>query len=275
VDAARFKAFEVAGWNDRASTYEQLVARATAMAIEPLLDAAEVTAGTRVLDAACGPGALAGAAAARGARVSGVDFAEGMLERARRRHPGIEFIHGDVENLPFGDAAFDAVVAAFVVNHLPEPERGAAELARVVRPGGRVAVAMWGPPDEVAILGLPHRAAAAAGLVEDAVVPPGPSSERFTDAGELQHLLGGAGLEDVEIRGVRFALPVANLDELWDGILGGTVRTAAVLGTAGAAEREIARAALARLAEPHRTRDGYELPIAIRIAAGRRPIAIR
>jgi SAM-dependent methyltransferase len=271
VDAARFKAFEVAGWNDRASTYEQLTARATAMAIEPLLDAADVTEGRRVLDAATGPGALAAAAAARGAHVTGVDLAEAMLETARRRHPDVEFVHGDVEDLPFDDAAFDAVVAGFVVNHLPEPERGAAELARVVRPGGRVAAAMWGPPDEVGILGLPTRAAAAAGLDAGAAAPPGPSAIRFTDADELHRLLRDAGLEDVAIQEVVFTLPVANLDELWDGVLGGTVRVAAVLASANPAEREIARAALARLAEPHRRRDGYELPITIRIAAGTRP----
>jgi SAM-dependent methyltransferase len=270
-EGARFKAFEVAAWNERASTYEQLVARATAMAIEPLLDAARVTPGHRVLDAATGLGAIAAAAAARGAQVTGVDLAERMLATAQRRHPQIDFVYGDVEDLPFADASFDAVVAGFVVNHLPAPERGAAELTRVVRPGGRVATAMWGRPDDVAILGLPHLAASAAGLEASAAMPPGPSSLRFTDAEELSRLLRGAGLEDVAIGEVAFTLPVANLDELWDGVLGGTVRTSAVLRSAQPAEREIARAALARLAQPHRRRDGYELPITIRVAAGQRP----
>ena len=179
-----------------------------------------------MLDVGSGLGDLAAAAAARGARVTGCDLAEGMVAAARERHPGIEFVQGDVEALPFADGEFDAVLAAFVVNHVPDPERAAAELTRVSR--GRVALAMWGPPDEVALLGLPARAVVAAGL-GDAAVPEGPSSDRFTDAGELTRLLAGL---DVELREVRFALPVAGLDELWDGVLGGTVRTAARLAAA-------------------------------------------
>jgi SAM-dependent methyltransferase len=257
-----FKAFEAAGWSERAATFETLVARATGEAIEPLLDAAGVGAGVRVLDAGCALGTLAAAAARRGARVTGVDLAEGMLAAARRRHPEIEFVVGDVEALPFGDAAFDAVLAAFVVNHLPDPERGAVELVRVTRPGGRVAVAMWGPLDEVALLGLPT--AAAAGL-DDRAVPAGPSAERFTDAAELTGLLTGAGLADVELREVRFTLRAAGFEELWEGMLGGTVRSAARL----AAAPDRARAELARLAEPLRSGDGYELPTLVRIASGR------
>ena len=260
-----FKAFEAAGWSERAATFETLVARATAHAIEPLLDAAAVTAGTRVLDVGCGLGSLAAAAAARGARATGVDLADGMLEAARRRHPELEFARGDVEALPFADGSFDAVAAAFVVNHLPDPERGAAELARVTRSGGRVAVAMWGPLDEVALLGLPTAAVTALGLGEDAV-PAGPSAERFTDAGELTALLTGAGLADVTLREVSFTLHAAGFEELWAGVLGGTVRVGTRLATAP----ERARAELERLAEPLRAGDGYDLPTLVRIAAGQR-----
>jgi SAM-dependent methyltransferase len=251
-----FKAFEARGWSDRAGTYSALMARATALAIEPLLDAAGVTAGDRVLDVGTGPGDLAAAAAVRGARVTGVDLAEGMLAEARRRHPGIEFRQADAERLPFADGAFDAVLAAFVVNHLPEPERAAAELARV---GRRVALAMWGPEDEVAILGLPARAAAdlAAGA------PPGPSSTRFTDRAELAALLG----PQARVEEIRFTLGVDSFDELWDGVQGGTVRTAARLANAAPEQRERARDTLRRLAEPHRDGSGYALPITIRIAS--------
>jgi hypothetical protein len=161
------------------------------------------------------------------------------------------------------------VLAAFVVNHTPNPERAAAELVRVTRAGGRVAVAMWGPPDEVALLGLPARAVTAAGLDRTAI-PEGPSSLRFTDAGELTGLLGGAGLGPVELRELVFTLHVGGFDELWDGVLGGTVRTAARLTAASGEEGARARAELANLAEPYRAGGGYELPTTIRIAAGRR-----
>jgi SAM-dependent methyltransferase len=266
VSGEGFKAFEAAGWSARAATFETLMARATAAAVEPLLDAAGAGPGTHVLDVGSGLGDLAAAAAARGAHVTGVDLAEGMLAAARERHPDIEFVHGDVEALPFADGRFDAVIAAFVVNHVPEPEVAAAELARVSR--GRVALAMWGPPDEVALLGLPADAVTAAGLDRSAI-PEGPSSLRFTDAGELTGLLGG--LHDVRLREVRFDLPVASLDELWAGVLGGTVRTAARLADATPEQRDRARAELARLAEPHRRGAGYALPTTIRIATGSCP----
>jgi SAM-dependent methyltransferase len=262
----QYKAFEAAGWSERAGTFETLVARATAHAIEPLLDAAAVTAGSRVLDVGCGLGDLAAAAAARGAAATGTDLAEGMIEAARRRHPGLELVHGDGEALPFDDASFDATLAAFVINHMPDPERGAAELVRVTRPGGRVAVAMWGPFERVAVLGLPARAAAAVGVADDDG-PGGPSSTRFTDAGELTRVLEGAGVEDLTLAEIEFTVRAAGFEELWNGVLGGTIRTARRLVAGGAAARE----ALERIAEPYRDGDDYVLPTLVRIAAGRRP----
>jgi 2-polyprenyl-3-methyl-5-hydroxy-6-metoxy-1,4-benzoquinol methylase len=255
VNADAFKAFESEGWNARAGTYDALMARATSLAVEPLLDAAGVGPGVRVLDVGCGLGTLSAAAAARGADVTGVDLAEGMLAEARRRHPSIEFLLGDAEALPFADGAFDVALGAFVVNHLPQPERAASELARVA---ARVALAMWGPEDEVAILGLPAQAAADL----TAGVPPGPDSRRFTDADELAALLGAASVTEVKT-----TLHVASLDELWDGVRGGTVRTAARLAAATPEQLAAARTRLTDLAEPHRTTGGgYALPITIRIA---------
>ena len=247
-----FKAFEAHGWSARAGTYDALMARATAVAIDPLLDSATVQRGMRVLDVGCGLGALAAAAAARGAAVTGVDIAEGMLAEARRRHPDIEFVRADAESLPFGDGAFDVALGAFIVNHLPDAEAAVAEMTRVAR---RVALAAWGPQDDVAFLALPSRAAAQL----DAAVPPGPSSERYADPARLAALVGG------RVQELRSTLHVDSLDELWDGIRGGTVRTAARLDAASHEDRERARAALTRLAEPHRTAAGYDLPLTILI----------
>jgi 2-polyprenyl-3-methyl-5-hydroxy-6-metoxy-1,4-benzoquinol methylase len=86
--ADEFKAFEAAGWSRRASTYGRVIGAITARFVEPLLDAAGVGPGMRVLDVATGPGHVAGAAAARGAEPVGVDIAEGMLAVARDQRPG-------------------------------------------------------------------------------------------------------------------------------------------------------------------------------------------
>ncbi len=105
--------------------------------------------GDRVLDVACGSGNLALPAARSGAIVTGVDIAPNLLEQARERAKAenltIQFDEGDAENLPFKDAAFDTVVTMFGAMFAPRPERVSAELVRVCRPGGRIAMANWTP----------------------------------------------------------------------------------------------------------------------------------
>src|SRR5215218_10209868 len=126
--ADAFKAFEAEGWAAKADRYDLLTGQVTRRVVEPLLDAAEVGPGARVLDIATGPGHLAAAARDRGAVATGVDIAEGMLALAAARHPEVDFVPGDAESLPFGDTSFDAVVGAFVLNHLPHPETAVAEV---------------------------------------------------------------------------------------------------------------------------------------------------
>jgi SAM-dependent methyltransferase len=105
--------------------------------------------GVRVLDVACGSGNLAIPAARAGAVVTGVDIATNLLEQARARAAAeglaIQFDEGDAESLPYADAAFDEVVSMFGTMFAPRPELVAAELVRVCRPGGRVAMANWTP----------------------------------------------------------------------------------------------------------------------------------
>jgi len=98
-----------------------------------------VRRGDAVLDACCGTGDLAIAAQRAGGRVTGLDFSEQMLVRARGKSDSVEWVLGDVTALPFDDASFDAVTVGFGIRNVPDLEAGLAELARVVRPGGRVA----------------------------------------------------------------------------------------------------------------------------------------
>jgi len=270
-DSRAFKAFEAAGWSRNAVGYGALTGRITAHVADPLLDAARVAGGTTVLDVGCGRGDLCAAAAARGARPTGVDLADGMVAAAREAHPGIDFRVGDAEDLPLATAAFDAALTAFVVNHLPHPERAAAEWRRVVAPGGRVAVAMWDQPERVAFLGLLDAAMDAARVERGLLLPPGPPAYRFADDAELRALLDGAGLEAVEVGAVEFAYTIADLDELWDGIKTGSVRTAAQLRALDDDERARVRGALDELLEQRRSTGGLELETAVKIAVGISP----
>jgi SAM-dependent methyltransferase len=109
-----------------------------ALAVEP---------GTRVLDVACGTGGVALRAARAGADVVGIDISSDQLEKARRaahdERLEIRFDEGDCQELPYGDAEFDAVASVFGAIFAPDHQRTASELARVCRPGGRLALTAW------------------------------------------------------------------------------------------------------------------------------------
>jgi demethylmenaquinone methyltransferase/2-methoxy-6-polyprenyl-1,4-benzoquinol methylase len=102
--------------------------------------AAVVRPGDRVLDVCCGTGDLALAAAEAGGKVTGLDFSEAMLVRARRKEPALEWVSGDALALPFADDSFEAVTIGFGLRNLADAEHGLAELRRVLSPGGRVAI---------------------------------------------------------------------------------------------------------------------------------------
>ncbi|HEY7352215.1 MAG TPA: class I SAM-dependent methyltransferase [Terriglobales bacterium] len=109
----------------------------------------EIKPGSRVLDVACGTGNAAIPAARAGGRVTGVDIATNSLEQARKRaaeeNLNIQFEEGDAEELPYKDEEFDVVISMFGAMFAPRPERVAAELVRVCKPGGLIAMANWTP----------------------------------------------------------------------------------------------------------------------------------
>jgi SAM-dependent methyltransferase len=117
ADPTAFRAFEQASWESLAGPYQDAFGRLTTPVIGPLLDAARVGPGIRVLDVATGPGYVAAAAIQRGAQVVGLDFSEAILAEARRHQPGVDFRAGDAEALPFPESSFDAVVMSFGLMH--------------------------------------------------------------------------------------------------------------------------------------------------------------
>jgi SAM-dependent methyltransferase len=157
-----------------------------------LVEAAGVDAGDRVLDIACGTGNAAVEAAARGAHAVGVDFEPALLDVARSRAPLIEWLEGDAAALPVGDGEFDVVLSAFGVMYAPDHEAAAREIARVARPGGRIALASWTPGSLMPALG---------GVLAPYLPPPPPGSgppSRWADEDELAGILSGAGLALVD-----------------------------------------------------------------------------
>lgn len=125
------------------------IAKSYAKGAEEFVRGLNLKPGMRVLDVACGTGNLAIPAARLGALVTGVDIAPNLLEQARatakREGLTIQFDEGDAESLPYDDASFDAVITMFGAMFAPRPELTAAELKRVCRPGGFIAMANWTP----------------------------------------------------------------------------------------------------------------------------------
>jgi len=269
-EAEAFKNFEAEGWSAHAETYGGLTGAITSRLAESLLDAAGVRSNWRVLDVATGPGYVAERAAARGARAVGIDLAEGMLELARQRLPGVELLRADAEELPFDDASFDAAVGAFVINHLPHPQRALAEATRVVASGGQVAFSVWDRPERMRVIGVVKEAMETAGVDPgDALPRGGPDPYRFADEGEFRALLERAGLVGVVVRTVELTHLVAGAEELLRGLLGSSVRTATMLRALDEAAWHRTRAALERKVEPYRVSDGaLELPVAAIVASG-------
>jgi demethylmenaquinone methyltransferase/2-methoxy-6-polyprenyl-1,4-benzoquinol methylase len=167
---------------------------------------AVVRRGDVVLDACCGTGDLAIAAARAGGRVTGLDFSEPMLERARRKAPELEWVRGDLLELPFGDASFEAATVGFGVRNVDDLQGALSELRRVLGPDGRLGILeITRPRGPLAPF---YR------LWFDGVVPllgkllPGGSAytylpasvRRFPGPAELTKMIEAAGFRDVRVR---------------------------------------------------------------------------
>lgn len=146
VDLAAIKARQQTMW---ASGDFAVIGTTLQLVGESLCEAAELDAGSKVLDVACGNGNAALAAAHRFCRVIGLDYVPALLERARERavaeRLSVEFVEGDAEQLPFPADSFDAAISTFGVMFAPDQLRAAREMTRVVRSGGKVALASWTP----------------------------------------------------------------------------------------------------------------------------------
>ena len=265
-----FYDFEHAGWERASEHYVDAFAALTTQTAEPMLDAAHVARGTRLLDVASGPGVIAAAAAARGADVSGLDFSAAMVAEAKRRHPGIAFREGDAEALSFDAGSFDAVVMNFGLLHLARPDTAIAEAHRVLRRGGRYALTVWAPPEEAVGFGLVLAAVTEFGN-PDVPLPEGPPFFRFSDQAEFRRTLDHAGFSDVQVRTLTLTWRLSASDAVFDAISRGGVRTAAVLRAQTPATLESIRAAVRQGVERYERGGAFLVPMPAVLASGRKP----
>src|ERR1700733_9149707 len=134
-------------WGTDPQAWAELAEAHNQPLFEAVLDAAGAGPGTRLLDVGCGSGLTLVLAAERGATPTGLDISPGLLDVARDRLPDADLRAGDMEFLPFGDAAFDAVTGVNAFQFAGDPRRALREAARVTRPGGRVVASLFAAPE--------------------------------------------------------------------------------------------------------------------------------
>ena len=223
------------------------IARSFAPGAEEFIARLALRPGETVLDVACGTGNLAIPAARAGARVTGIDIAPNLIAQARleaRTVRHVTFEVGDAEALPYMDGQFDTTVTMFGAMFAYRPARAAAELLRVTRPGGRVAMANWTP---AGFIGQMLR-------VHTSLVPPPPGVPSPLGWGEedvVRERLGGGTTSLVCTRRtleLRFSFPPAAVTELFATCYGPTVTTLRATDPDGASRL---RAELTRLFQQH------------------------
>lgn len=203
--------------------YEPYVGRWSRLVAAELLAWLAVPPGLRWIDVGCGTGALTGAIAslARPAGVVGVDPALPFLSFGRRAldHPAVRFVAGDAQALPLASACADVVVSGLALNFVPRPERAVAEMGRVARPGGRVALYVWDYAGRMALMRRFWDAAAAL----DPAAAELDEGRRFPlcEPAALQGLLRDAGLREVEARAIEIPTRFRDFDDYWGPFLGG------------------------------------------------------
>jgi SAM-dependent methyltransferase len=205
---------------DDGAAYERYMGRWSQLTGEMFLDWLAPRSGLRWLEVGCGNGVFTEMIAERcdPASVHGIDPSEAQLAFARTRPASrlARFRQGDAMALPFLDYTFDAAVMPLVIFFLPDPARGVAEMARVVRPGGIVTAYAW----DMVGGGFPYESLQAEmrGLGVAVPVPPNPGASRI-DA--MQELWTRAGLEVVDTREINVQRTFADFDDYWATILGG------------------------------------------------------
>jgi SAM-dependent methyltransferase len=265
-----FHDFEQAGWERAAEHYSDAFGSLTAQTIRPLLEAAGVTAGTRVLDVATGPGSVAAAAAKLGASAVGVDFSSQMVALAREHHPSLVFEEGDAEALEFADSRFDAVTINFGVLHLARPDTALAEASRVLMTGGRCAFTVWAKPEISVGFGIVLRAIERLGRL-DVPLPEGPPFFRFSDSSESIRSMLAAGFVDPRVAQVPLLWQLPSAGALFDAFANGAVRTAALLRAQTEDALVDIHTAIVEEASAYRRGEVIELPMAAVLTSGTKP----
>lgn len=263
-----FIAAEKQGWHDRADAYADHTALATIQIIPALLAALALRPGQHLLDVACGPGHVAGAAAALDVTAQGVDYAPGMVAAAQTRFPDLSFAEADAEALPFADGSFDAVACNMGLFHMGNPPRAMAEATRVLRPGGRFAFSQWTAPADSELYA--RLFAALTDIADMSRADPAPNAYALSDQQQTFQMMQDAGLTDPSATRLDTTL-IARGDDFFAFFMQFGVRVPLIVQAQEAKVQARLRDRINADMAPYKTVNGYEVPMPSLVYAGTKP----
>jgi SAM-dependent methyltransferase len=249
-----------AGWERQRPLFLQ----STHLVSERLVELLDPRPGETILELAAGPGdtgLLAAGALAPGGRLVSTDVASVMVEAARRRAAElalgelVSFAVEDMESLSFADASFDGALCRWGLMLVPDMQAAATEIARVLRPEGRIALAVWADPDDNDWMTAAGRSALELGLVERPD-PDAPGPFRLAREGALESLLTEAGLAVERVEDVSVTWRAASLDAWWEIARDTSRSLAVILESTTAEDAEAIRAGAERRLERYVEADG-------------------
>jgi SAM-dependent methyltransferase len=235
-------------WGTKAKDWSSIQEQIFAELYEGVFDALRIEPGTQLLDIGCGSGLATRIAAQRGATVNGFDASEGLLDLARNASSTVSYRAGDMEQLPYDNGTFDVVTGFNAFQYAESIPAALREARRVVKPGGRVTMAVWGPPEN-----CEHAATLrAAGSCLPPPPPGAPGPFALSGNGIIEDLMRDAPLSPIESGSVNCAFAYPDADTAWRGIssAGPFIRAIQHAG-----EPAVKAAAFASL-EPYKTPSG-------------------
>lgn len=269
-------------WNRVATGWEkwdEMFDRSMAFLNHRLIADVRLRQGQQVLDLGSGtgyPALLAAQVVGPQGRVVGIDLADDMLAAARRKagrlgRSNVEFRTGDVTTLPFPSGSFDAVTSRFCLMFLPEIPKAVAEIARVLKPGGYLAAAVWSGPDKNPYLRIPLNVIKQ--LIE--LPPPDPQAPgifRLAKPGDLMGMVRQAGLSGLSEEEFAADVQLTSGQEYFSSLMEIAAPIQNLFAKLSPPQQAEAEKQIVQSVEQYRRGAGVSLPIAVRFIAGVKPV---
>lgn len=279
VDLDEYRRTSLESWDRFAGNWEEeaeYVWSMTRQVSERMIDRLDPQPGETILELAAGIGETGYLAARRvgdQGRLISTDFAPHMVEAARRRSEGLGFANVehrvlDAERMDLDDSSVDGALARFGYMLMADPAAALRETQRVLRDGGRVAFAVWGPPDQNKWAFIPGRV-----MVERGLLPPpepgAPGIFAMGDPARIRELVTGAGFGEPDIEQVTVNWSYAGPEEHWDKTIKLAAPIAEALKPLSPEERDQVRAAVAAEVEPLLAGDSSEIDGLVHVVLAR------